>query len=64
MIISKEQVLDHLRSTGKTDEAAKAQTELPDQVDTADNDHESLLSKFGADPGALKDKLGGLGKAF
>jgi hypothetical protein len=62
MKIDKEQVLEHLRSLGKTDQAQQAQQELPDQVDTDDTGHQSLLSKFGADPAELKDKVGGLGK--
>ncbi len=62
MKIDKEQVVEHLRSLGKSDQADKAQQELPDQVDTDDDSHQSLLSKFGADPSALKDKFGGLGK--
>lgn len=62
MQIDKDQILEHLRSQGKTDEADKAQQELPDKVDPDDDSHKSMLSKFGADPSELKDKLGGLGK--
>lgn len=62
MKISKDDILEHLRGKGMSDQADKAATELPDQVDTEDDAHKGLLSKFGADAGELKDKLGGLGK--
>lgn len=61
MKLSKDQVLEHLRSQGKSDEADRAQQELPDEVDTDDDSHKSMLSKFGANPSDLKEKLGGLG---
>lgn len=61
MKIDKDEVLSHLRGMGKNDEAEKAQHELPDQLDTDDEAHKSMLSKFGADIGGLKNKLGGLG---
>jgi hypothetical protein len=62
MKIDKEQILEHLRSLGKTDEADKAQRDLPDQVDPDDDAHKSLLSRFGAEAGELKNKFGGFGK--
>ena len=40
----------------------KAAQQLPDQVDTENQDHASLLSKFGIDPASLGGKLGDLGK--
>ncbi|MDQ6936196.1 MAG: hypothetical protein M3140_00550 [Actinomycetota bacterium] len=61
MNIDKEQILQLLRSQGQHDQADQASTELPDQVDTDNNDHAGLLSKFGLDPSALTSKLGGLG---
>lgn len=61
MQIDKNQILEMLRGQGKHDEAGKAQSELPDKVDTDNPDHQSLLSKFGLNIDDLKGKLGGLG---
>ena len=59
MEIPKEQILELLRQRGQQDDAAQAEQELPDQVDT-DRDA-GMLSKFGLDPGELMGMLGGLG---
>lgn len=60
MEIDKHQIIDMLKSKGDDDKAQRAQTELPDKVDT-DKDA-GLLSKFGIDPTDLLGKLpGGLG---
>jgi hypothetical protein len=59
MQIDKQQILELLRSRGDQQQAAQAETELPDQVDT--DQHGDLLSKFGINPAEL---LGGLGKNF
>jgi hypothetical protein len=67
MQIDKSQILELLKSRGDHNQAAQAETELPDQVDT--DQHADLLSKFGINtsdllgklPGGLGDKLGGLG---
>ncbi len=60
MQIDKHQIIDMLKSRGEADKADRAQTELPDQVDT-DKDA-GLLSKFGVNPQDLIGKLpGGLG---
>lgn len=73
MNIDKSQILDMLKSQGQDDKAEQAANELPDQVDTDNDEHKSLLSKFGINPaellskfggnlpGGLGDKLGGLG---
>jgi hypothetical protein len=58
MEIDKSQILDHLKSLGKHDEASKADSELPDKVDT--DKHGDLLQKFGVNPQDLLGKLGGL----
>ena len=57
MEIDKSQILEHLKALGKHDEAAKADSELPDKVDT--DKHGDLLGKFGIDPQDLLGKLGG-----
>jgi hypothetical protein len=57
MEIPKEQVLELLRSRGESEQAAQADSELPDQVDT-DRDA-GMLSKFGIDPQELISKFGG-----
>ncbi len=59
MLLDKEQIIDFLKSLGKNDEAARADSELPDKVDT-DKDR-GLLEKFGVDP---KEVLGRLGRSF
>ena len=60
MQIDKQQILDLLKQQGNHDQAAQADSELPDQVDT-DRD-QGLLSKFGIDLGSLAGLLpGGLG---
>ena len=67
MNIDKDQILQLLRSQGKNDQADKAQGELPDQVDTDNDQHAGMLSKYGIDPsslGGLGGKLGGLGKSL
>jgi hypothetical protein len=62
MNISKDQIIQLLESRGNQDQAQQAAQQLPDQVDTDNQDHASILSKFGLNPGDLGDKLGGLGK--
>ena len=59
MILDYEQIIDFLKSLGKNDAAARADTELPDKVDT-DKDR-GLLEKFGVDP---KEVLSRLGRSF
>ena len=62
MELPKDKIIELLRSRGENDKADRANDELPDQVDTDNQDHASLLSKFGIDPGSLGGKLGDLGK--
>jgi hypothetical protein len=59
MQISKDQVLELLKTQGKDQEAQQAQGELPDQVDT--DQHQDLLAKFGINPMELITKFGGGG---
>lgn len=59
MQIPKDQILEMIKGRGDTDQAAQAQTELPDQVDT-DKD-QGLLAKFGINPA---DLAGGMGSKF
>lgn len=60
MNIDKDQILQLLRSKGQGDQADQAQQELPDQVDTDNDDHKNLLSKFGVNPSDLAGGLGNL----
>jgi hypothetical protein len=60
--ISKDQIMQLLESQGNHDQAQQAGQQLPDQVDTDNQEHASILSKLGLDSGGLGDKLGGLGK--
>jgi hypothetical protein len=57
MEVDKDTVLGFLRGQGKDDEAARAEQELPDQVDT-DRDA-GLLERFGIDPNALIQQFTG-----
>ncbi len=59
MQIPKDKVLEMIRSRGDQGQADQAQAELPDQVDT-DQD-QGLLEKFGINP---TDLVGGLGDKF
>ena len=59
MQISKDTIVEMLRSRGEPANADQAQSEMPDQVDT-ENDM-GLLDRFGIDPQQL---LGGLGGKF
>ena len=57
MEIDKDTILDFLKEQGKDQEAADAQQELPDQVDT-DRDA-GLLERFGVDVSALIQRFTG-----
>jgi hypothetical protein len=57
MQIDKSQILELIRQHGQSDQAAQAEQELPDQVDT--DQHAGLLSKYGIDIGELLQKFGG-----
>jgi len=57
MEVPKEKILDLLREQGKADEAAQADTELPQQVDPQRDS--GLLEKFGIDPREVLSKLSG-----
>ncbi|PPB47878.1 hypothetical protein C4K88_15490 [Arthrobacter pityocampae] len=59
MNIDKAQIIDLLKSQGKNDDADRAQSELPDQVDP--EQHSDLLAKFGINPQDLLGKIPGLG---
>ena len=61
MQFDKQQVLELLRSQGQQDQAAQAEQELPQQVDTERDS--GLLERFGLSPQELVTKLagGGLG---
>ena len=48
--ISKDQIIQLLESQGNHDQAQQAAQQLPDQVDTENQEHASILSKFGLDP--------------
>ena len=57
MQIDKDTILSLLRERGQGDQAAEAERELPDQVDT-DRDS-GLLEKYGIDPQELLGKVTG-----
>jgi hypothetical protein len=60
MQIDKQQVIDMLKKRGDHDQAAQAEQNLPQQVDT--DQHADQLSKLGVNPqdliGGLKGKFG------
>ncbi|WP_159619353.1 hypothetical protein [Arthrobacter zhaoguopingii] len=60
MNIDKSLIIELLKSQGNSDKADKAESELPDTVDT--EQHAGLLAKLGINPQDLLGKLpGGLG---
>ncbi len=60
MQIDKQQIIDLLRQQGSHDQAAQADSELPQQVDPAE--HSGLLERFGLNPQDLIARfLGGGG---
>ena len=59
MQIDKSTIMDLLRERGQGDQAAQAEQELPDQVDT-DQDA-GLLQRFGLDPQELLQRFTGGG---
>ena len=59
MQFEKSQILDLLKSQGQHDEAAAADGQLPQTVDT--DQHAGLLNSLGLDPMELITKLGGGG---
>lgn len=56
MNIDKSQIIDMLKKRGDDDKATKAESELPDQVDTEKD--KGKLDKLGIDP---SDLMGGMG---
>ena len=61
MQFDKSQILDLLHSQGNHDQAAQADQQLPDQVDT--EAHQNLLAKLGINPATLISQLAGGGGA-
>lgn len=59
MQIPEDQILKFLEQQGQGSTASRAQSELPDQVDT--DKHGDLLSSLGIDVGGLMNGLGGGG---
>ena len=57
MKVDKNTILDMLRKRGGHDQADRAQRELPDEVDQ--DEHSSLLDRFGVNPQDLLKKLKG-----
>lgn len=48
MKIDKSKIVDMLKSRGEADKADKAESDLPDEVDT--EQHKGILDKLGIDP--------------
>lgn len=57
MQIPKKQILDFLEQQGQGSTASRAQSELPDQVDT--DQHADLLRNLGIDVGSIMNTGGG-----
>ena len=57
MDIDKQEIIELLRSRGEDDTADRAESQLPDQVDT--EKHAGILEKLGIDPGDIAGSLGG-----
>ena len=62
MQIDKSQIIELLKSRGDHDQAAQAESELPDKVDL-DTDAE-LLQRFDLDPEELRDEFEGQSPAI
>jgi hypothetical protein len=62
MEIPKEKILELLRERGEDDKAAKADQELPAQVDPERD--KGILDRIGIDPQDLLGQLGGIGDKF
>jgi DNA-binding protein H-NS len=54
--IPKDKIIQFLKEQGDHDKAAKAEQELPDQVDH--EEHSNLLAKHGINPSELVQKVG------
>jgi hypothetical protein len=61
VLIPKDRILELIRSRGDHDRVGRAESALPDQVDTAEPEHKGLLAEFGIDPSQL---MGSLGQQF
>lgn len=59
MQIDKSQIIELLTSRGDTDRASRAESDLPEKVDT--QQHRGLLSDLGIDLGDLTKKIPGVG---
>lgn len=62
MQFPKQQIMDLIRNQnepGDSSKADQADNELPQQVDTENDQHQNLLQKFGIDPQQLISKFGG-----
>ena len=57
MEIDRDMVLGLLRERGQTQEADRAEQELPSKVDPERDS--GMLQKFGVDPGELMSRVGG-----
>lgn len=57
MQIDKSQIIDMLKGQGEQDKASKADSELPDKVDTEQD--QGKLEKLGINPSDVVSKLGG-----
>lgn len=59
MQIDKQQIMEFLQEQGKQDQQQQADKELPQQVDTDNQQHQNLLQKFGINPQDLISKFAG-----
>lgn len=60
--MTKQQIIDFLKSRGEDQKADQASEEMPDQVDTEQD--QGTLEKFGINPQDLAGSLGDVGKKF
>ena len=58
MQIPKDKIMDMIKGQGDTQKEQQADSELPDQVDTENSEHKSILDKLGINVG---DLMGGGG---
>lgn len=59
MQIDKQQIMEFLQQQGNQDQKQQADKELPQQVDTDNQQHQNLLQKVGINPQDLISKFAG-----
>lgn len=59
MQIDKQQIIEFLQQKGGQRDTQQAEQDLPQQVDTDNQEHQNLLQKYGINPQDLISQFGG-----